>query len=213
MKQPLPAILVILVIILAGCGGGSGGQTPEPITAEATEATVSQAALDAADYSEPDIRQQPYNTTGEIELSGDVQLDLSYQFHATAVAAEYQAEGTPTPVFAVFSVPLIQPDQVDIERNPLKDRSISDIAALSQRTYDEISSVEHIENRTVLMLSEEVSFQLFQAQVGTDGSQTEVRLQYAQVRHNDDVVVAVGITPPSSAETERVITLIEGIEH
>lgn len=213
MRSILQPVLVAVMVIAAGCGGSSGQQTPQPITASASKATVSPASLDETRYQEATVEQRPFNTTGEISVSGDVQLELEYQFQATAWTAVYTTDGPPPPVFAVLSVPQIRPEQVDIVVNPLKDQTPGQIATFVQTEYRGFEDVTHIQNQSVTMLDSDTTMQTFSASARAGDRSIQISLHLATTVHDDDVIVGIGIHPRALDETESIKSLLESIEH
>lgn len=211
MVRPSVALAVVVLVLLAGCGGN---REPDPITDSAAAVSVDDDALTAAGYAKLSTDRPRFTTSGQATISGDVQMDLRYQFNATTRRAVYATERAPPGVFAVWAVPLIEPEDVALTVDPLRDLGPTSLATRAQNRYREITSVEPARegNSTVSLLGTEVTVARYTATATVDGSTTEVRLAVASTAHNGDVVVAVSITPSTNdAETTR--QLFTGIRH
>lgn len=205
---------VILLVGLAGCTGAGGNETPEPITASASPATVSEDAVTAAGYEEASVEDRELSASGRLDISGDVQMELRYNIQATASRAIYRADTAGTPVlFSVLSVPLAEPEQVSATINPLQDRSRTDIADRAQDAYTEIGELSHVGNQTVTVLGNETTLAKYTATATTDGDQTDVYLYLVRLRHEGDILIGIGIGPQAADDPDAIRTLVEAIRH
>lgn len=212
MRRPIQLAVFGALVVLAGCGGG-GQATPEPIVANASTATVSGAAAADAGYREEAVTREAFNDSGRISVSGDVEFEVGYRLRGTAWSAVYRGSGSPSPVFALLSVPQVRPESVDVAVNPLRDRSPAEIANRVQDRYADIEDVNHVENRTVTVLGEETAVAKYAATATVDGQSVDVVVHLAMVRHDSDVVAAVAVYPRGADEEAAVVTLLEAIEH
>lgn len=95
-----------LLVVLAGCGGLGGKRAPERIVAAADQATVSDAALAATGFSERTVEARELSDSCTLDVSGDVEMEVSYRIEATTSRAVYASgEGQ---VVAASSVPLVE---------------------------------------------------------------------------------------------------------
>lgn len=210
-RARLAALATALVVVLAGCGGMGGPRTPETITATAGEATVSEAALSETGFTERNRTTRQLADSGTLEVAGDVQMEVNYRIEATTSRAVYgDADGS---VFAVYSVPLVEPDDVAATIDPLAGRSVTDVATRAQDTYGRFGELEPVENATVTMLGTEVTLARYVTTATGPNGSTEVILSVARVRHDGDVVVAVAVVPAPDDEISTVRTLVGGIDH
>ncbi|MEF8801469.1 MAG: DUF6517 family protein [Halolamina sp.] len=209
-RHRVGVVAVALLVVLAGCGGPSGERTPETITATAGQATVSDVALSATGFSERTVQERQLSDSGTLDVSGDVEMEVTYRIEATTSRGVYASgEGS---VFAAYSVPLVEPDDVAATINPLGGRSVSDVVTHAQDTYGEFGDLDHVENTTVTMLGTQTTLGKYAtAASGPDGS-TEVFVYVAQVQHDGDVVVAVAVLPQANDDAEAVRMLVGGIE-
>lgn len=211
MVRPSVVVAIVAIVLVAGCGGD---REPDPITDSATAVSVSEDALDATGYGTLSADRPRFTTSGQATISGDVQMNLRYQFNATTSRAVYGNENDPPGVFAVWAVPLIEPEDVALTVDPLRDRDPTMVATRAQDRYQEITSVDPAAggNLTGSMLGTDVTVARYEATARVDGSTTDVRLAIASVTHNGDVVIAVSITPsPPDAETVR--RFLAGVRH
>lgn len=212
MHRAGTAVCLAVLVVVAGCSG-PGQRTPEAITAEASKASVADAALEETGYREVSATSRPFNDSGTISVSGDVELSVQYRLRGTAWSAVYRGEGDPAPVFAVLSVPQVRPEEVAVAVNPLADRSTADVATTAQDRYRDVEDVRHVENRTATVLGNETTVSVHRATATVDGDSVEVTVAVASVRVGTDVVVAVAISPRDADESGAVTTLLEAIDH
>lgn len=206
--------VVVVILGLAGCNGTGGAETPEPITASASPGTVSDDALTTAGYEEDSVEERGLTASGRLDISGDVQMELRYTIQATTSRAIYRdEEASPPQLFSVMSVPLAKPEQVSATINPLRDRSLSDLANRSQDTYSGITDLRHSENITVSVLGNETTLSKYSATATTDGDQTDVYLYVVRFRHEDDILIGIGLGPQSADVSATIRTLAEAIQH
>lgn len=138
-------------------------------------------------------------------------MEVTYRIGATTSRGVY-ASGDGS-VFAAYSVPLVELDDMAATINPLGGRPVSDVVTHAQNTYGEFSDLDHVENTTVTMLGTETTLAKYAtAASGPDGS-TEVFVAVAQVHHAGDLVVAVAVLPQANDDAEAFRTLVGGIEH
>jgi hypothetical protein len=112
-----------------------------------------------------------------------------------------------------MSVPLAKPEQVSATINPLRDRSLSDLANRSQDTYSGITDLRHSENITVSVLGNETTLAKYSATATTGGDQTDVYLYVVRFRHEDDILIGIGLGPQSADDSATIRTLAEAIQH
>lgn len=213
MRPPLAALVLAVLLVLAGCAG-PGDRTPEPIEGSASRATVGDDGLSAAGYEEVTVEEDRVERRGTLDVSGDVELVVDYHVDATAQRAVYRdADADPPSVFALYSVPLVSPDQIDVRIDPLGDRSTADVAALAQGVYGEFGALEHVTNRTVSLLGSETTVANYRTTARSDGTSVDVSVYVAAVEHDGDVVRAVAVLPQADGDFDVVRTLLESTRH
>ncbi len=206
--------VVVVTIGLAGCNGTGGAETPEPITASASPATVSDHALTTAGYEEDSVEERELTASGRLDIAGDVQMELRYTIRATTSRAIYRdGDASPPRLFSVMSVPFAKPEQVSATINPLRDRSLSDLANRSQDTYSGISDLRHTENITVSVLGNETTLAKYSATATTANGQTDVYLYVVRFRHEGDILIGIALGPQSADDPATIRTLAEAIQH
>lgn len=214
MQRSICIVAFVVLLVLAGCGGSGGGREPEPFTATASKATVNQDAVAAAGYDHQRTEPGHYNTSGQLAVSGDVQMNLQYNINATTWRAVYRHSGTTPPsVFAVYSVPEVDPDKVSATINPLRGRSSVELVSLAQSRYVDMGDLRHVGNTTVMMLGTETTVSTYAATASVADDTVDVSLHMAMVKHDGDYVIAVGVHPREANARQTIISLIEAIEH
>lgn len=206
-------LAVVVLAVLAGCSNPAE-RTPEPIEASASQATVNDAALSETGYAESTLEAVQVNRSGTLSISGDVQMDLGYQVRATGWRAVYRATDGAA-VFALYTVPLAQPQNVAVMLDPLGDRSLATVVGQSQDSFDDPAALEHVENRTTAVLGEETVVRTYETTASYDGEPTDVVVRIAQTEHDGDVVRAVAVAPEDgdTGSWPTVERLLDDVEH
>jgi len=212
MRRTRVAPVLVVVLVLAGCSAGPGDRTPEPIEATASEATVPEGTLSEAGFSASGVEEVRVDRSGTLPVSGDVQMDLGYQVRATGWRADYRSSDGGT-VFALYTVPLAEPERVDAQIDPLGNRTTPEVAAEAQTAYGDLRGLEHERNRTVTVLGTETTVRQFSGTATRDGGTAEVTVYLAVVDHGSDRVRAVAVAPRDVEEWERLRPVFEDVSH
>lgn len=206
-------ILVLALVVLAGCNAGPGDRTPEPIEASASEASVTESALSETGFAETATEQPSVTRSGTLSIAGDVELDAGYQIQATGSRAIYHPSDTKDTVFSLYTVPMVEPERVDVTIDPLGDASLVTIVSDAQPTYQVSGNLSHVQNRSVTILDTETTVQEFEATATTDDSTTEVTVYVARVDHESDRIRAVAVTPRDANMWDTLRPLFENVTH
>jgi len=213
MTRPLLTLALAAVLVTAGCVG-AGDRTPAPIEGSASAATVSEEGRSAAGYEEVAVESDRVTRSGTIDVSGDVELSVDYRANATARRAVYRArDADPPSVFAVYSVPLLSPERVDVTVDPLGDRSTAEVVARSQGTYDGFGDFEHVENASVTVLGTETTLVNYATTANAGGTTVDVDVYLTVVEHEGDLVRTVAVVPRADDDPGTVRTLLESVQH
>lgn len=206
-------ILVLVVLVVAGCNGGPGNRTPEPIEATASEATVTESALSETGFTETASTQTNVTRSGTLSIAGDVEMDLGYQIQATAWRTVYHPSDTEETVFSLYTVPLAEPERVDVRIDPLGDATLPAIVSEAQPTYQLSGNLSHVQNRTVTILNTETTVQEFETTATTGNSTTKVTIYVTRIDHEADRIRAVAVTPRDANTWDTLRPLFENITH
>ncbi len=211
MRRTRVALLLTLVV-LAGCNAGPGDRTPEPIEAEASAATVPEEALPSSGLSESGREEVAVDRSGTLSVSGDVEMNLGYQVRATGWRTTYRlADGRA--VFGLYTVPLAEPERVDVRIDPLGDRSLPAIVATAQTTYSDPGDLERVQNRTATLLGTETTVEQFAGTATRDGETVAVTVHVTTVDHEGDRVRAVAVAPRGTDNWNQLRGLLENTAH
>jgi hypothetical protein len=205
-------LFLLVLVVLAGCNAGPGDRTPEPIEATASEATVPEGALSDAGFSASGVEEAQVDRSGTLSVSGDVEMDLGYQVRATGWRATYRSAEGGT-VFALYAVPLAEPERADAQIDPLGNHTTPEVVAGAQTAHSDPGGLEHERNRTVTVLGTETTVQQFSGTATRDGETAEVTVYLATVDHESDRVRAVGVAPRDADSWETLRTLFENVSH
>jgi hypothetical protein len=208
-RRVAAGILLALLVVTSGCTGVLSG----PVTFTASEATVSDAALEETGYE--------HNSTKAMNVSRTFSAaGQEKEVEVTNWISEYhQRAGLPgvgeqkVAVFATFSSP--QVEVLGQSFNPLAKYSNRQLA---QRFTSQLKSVNDVQkagsqNRTMLGKTTRVT--TFEASVTTAaGIQFDANVHVTKVEHEGDHVVAIAVYPQKlPGQEEKVYRLLRGVEH
>lgn len=208
-RHAVAGVALAALLVLSGCTGVLSG----PVSFSASQATVSDAALEETGYQHNST--QAMNVSRTFEAAGQ-----SKEVEVTNWISEYhQRVGLPgvgeqkVAVFAAFSSP--QVEILGTSFNPLAKYDDRQLAQRFTSQLDSVSGVREVgsQNRTMLGKTTEVS--KFEASVTTaTGIEFDAYLHVTKVKHEGDIVVAVGVYPQQlPGQEENVYRLIRGVEH
>ncbi|UPV73840.1 DUF6517 family protein [Halorussus limi] len=208
-RRAVAGVSLAVLLVLGGCTGFLSG----PVTFSATEATVSDAALEDTGYQ--------HNSTEKMEVSRTFSAaGQSKEVGVTNWISEYhQRVGLPgvgqqkVAVFATFTSPKVE--ILGKSFNPLEKYDDRQLAQQFTSQLDSVSGVRQVssQNRTMLGKTTEVS--KFEASVTTaTGIEFDAYLHVTKVEHQGDFVVAVGVYPQKlPGQEQKVYRLIRGVQH
>lgn len=210
MRQNIVAgVLVAMLVITAGCTGVLTG----PVTFSASEATVSDAALEETGYE--------HNRTEKMEVSRTFSAaGQSKDAEVTNWISEYhQKVGLPgvgekkVAVFATFASP--QVEVLEKSFNPLKKYDDRQLAEQFTTQLDSVNDVRKVSSRNQTMLGKSTAVTKFEASVTTTvGIEFDAYIHVTKVKHDDDFVVALAVYPQQlSGQSDKVGRLLRGVEH
>ncbi len=208
-RHAVAGVALAALLVLSGCTGFLSG----PVSFSASQATVGDAALEETGYQ--------HNSTKAMNVSRTFEgAGQSKEVEVTNWISEYhQRVGLPgvgeqkVAVFAAFSSP-----QVDILGKSFNPLAKYDDRQLAQQFTSQLDSVRGVrevgsQNRTMLGKTTEVT--KFEASVTTaTGIEFDAYLHVTKVKHEGDIVVAVGVYPQKlPGQEEKIYRLIRGVEH
>lgn len=208
-RRVAAGIVFALLVVTSGCTGALSG----PVTFSATEASVSDAALEETGYEHN--RTKDLTVTREFSAAGQTK-----EVEVTNKLSEYQQDvgvsGVAEQRVAVF-VTLSSP-QVDVlgkSFNPLSKYDNSQLAQTFTSQYDSVGNLQKVSERERTMLGESTTVTKFEATVTTvAGVQFDANVHVTKVEHDGDIVVALAVYPQKlSGQQSKVDTLIAGVEH
>ena len=210
MKRRVAAGTVLaLFVVVSGCAGFLSG----PVTFAATEATVSDAALEETKFEHNRTEEQ--TVTREFSAAGqskevEVTNWISEYHRTVGVSGVAEQE---VAVFATFSSP--QVEVLDKSFNPLAKYDNRELAERFTNRLDNVDDVRKVDSRNRTMLGESTEVTRFEATVTTaTGIQFDAYLHVTKVEHDGDHVVALAAYPQQLGEQgETVARLLEGVEH
>lgn len=180
MKLTRRGILAASTIAFAGCG-------ILPEESEPVEASVSTPATlpDGTGYSEIQSEEQTIETTVNVDLTGDVELNSSQDVIATVFRRVYEADDGSR--FGLVTAPATQIfESPDIVRDPVASLETTQMVELA--TGLSVESVGSIsESGSVTLLGEDATLTNATATTG-DG---DVSMAWTRVRAGEDSVTAV----------------------
>ena len=208
-RNLLAGVLVAALVVTSGCTGVLSG----PVTFSASEATVSDAALEETGYQ--------HNRTDKMEVSRTfTAAGQSKEVEVTNWISEYhQKAGLPgvgekkVAVFATFASPKVE--VLGKSFNPLSKYDNRQLAERFTTQLDSVNDVRKVDSRNRTMLGQSTEVTKFEASVQTTtGVEFDAYIHVTKVEHGDDFVVALAVYPQKlSGQSDKVSRLLDGVEH
>ncbi|MFB6169469.1 MAG: DUF6517 family protein [Haloferacaceae archaeon] len=207
-RQTLLTVTLALLVALAGCGGGETDDGP--IVAEASPATVDEAALSATGYEFVERSNRTTNATVAVSLQGDIEVTSTFAVRATTTRAVYERQtGAGRAVVGVRSVPGVKPSEaLAAPRNPFAGREVTALA--TNATGVAVRDARPTANGTVVLFGNETTLRRYEATAGGD---SPVTVSVARARRGGDFVYLVAVVPRSADERDRIARLAGGVRH
>ncbi|WP_135805427.1 DUF6517 family protein [Halorussus marinus] len=210
MRKPVATgTLLALLVVTSGCVGVLSG----PVTFAATEATVSEAALESTGYEHNRTEEMVVNRTfSAAGQSKDVEVTNWISEYHQSVGIEGLAEQR-VAVFATFASPTVE--VVGQSFNPLDDYDNRELAEQFTAQLASVGDVRRVGSRTITMLGSDANVTKFEATVTTStGLEFDAYLHVTKVEHGDDFVGAIAVYPKQLPDQQAAINeLIRGVEH
>lgn len=208
-RSAIAGVSLAVLLVLGGCTGFLSG----PVSFSASQATVSDAALEETGYEHNGTRAM--NVTRTFSAAGQEK-----QVEVTNWISEYhQSVGLPgvgerrVAMFVTFSSP--QVNVLGKSFNPLAQYDNAQLARQFTSRLRSVGGVRQVDSRNRTMLGQTTEVSKFEATVTTTaGVQFDAYVHVAKVKHEGDVVVALGVYPQKlPGQSEKVYRLIRGVEH
>ncbi|MDG5759365.1 DUF6517 family protein [Natronococcus sp. A-GB1] len=212
-RQFVAAAAVGGVTVSAGC---LDDFLEDATTFSATPAVVAESATDDTGYE--------YQGTEEIVSTESV---AGQEIEVTSYGSEYtRTIDLPLDIFGgeieagVFAV--ISTPQVSVageEFNPVGEMENEELVQEIQTQYEELRIEESVGERSVSALEETITLETFEGEAVLHGEHgIDILLDIAQLEHDDDYLVIVGVYPdledfPIDSERDRIDAMVQGLEH
>jgi hypothetical protein len=209
-RRILAAVAVAGLMTLAGCGFLLGN---EALEFSASQATVSDSALEETGYEETNVTEQVVER--EFEAAGQtrevsVTNHLAQYEHQVGLEALGEQRAA---AFVAFSSPQIELPTGDT-LNPIGDMSEKEILTNFNTNYEGISVGEQTGSRNVTTLDGEREIKQFDGTATLAGQEVDVVIHAGKFKHGSDYIGVVAIYPERvDSEEDRVVTLLNGLEH
>lgn len=186
----------------------------EPLTFDARRAAPSDAAVDETGYAERDRSEENIEETIDVGVERDIRATVHSTIYTKAV--EIQGRRMEAAAFGVVSMPGME--VLGKSFNPLDDMSnreiLEEVRPELERSVGELRDVRHGEERSLSILGESRTVDVFGAKTTLEGREIELRILLAAVDHEDDTIVLLGGYPRMLPdEGANVEVLMESIEH
>jgi hypothetical protein len=210
-RQAAAATALAIVLVASGCVGFISGN--EALTVEASDGSVSSAALSDAGYER--ARSETMTVERTFEVAGqtrEVQAKNHLSEYHKTVSLPVLGGERKAAVFVVFTTP--QVEFAGQTFNPVGEMSNRELLDELQSQYDDIEVGQRTDSRTVRTLGTDATVDTFEGSARLSGVSLDVRFQITKIRHGDDFVIAVGIYPKQlPGEGENVDTLLRNLQH
>lgn len=216
MKRTVVVGVVVLVLALLLAVGGAVLLFSDGLDEEAAPAAVQQDALDDTgfEYENSDVVRidRTVSAAGvEREIRATNHLTV-YQRSADLQTTERQAGAfvlVTTPEFAVVGRPM----------NPVTDMSNRDLLEefrgdLEAELEGDLGNLREVDERTEPVLGVAGTVTTFAANTTVDGEEIVLNVHVTKVRHDGDVVIAIGAHPEAlQQQAPEVFGMMTGIDH
>lgn len=186
----------------------------EPLTFDARRAAPSDAAVDETGYAERDRSEENIEETIDVGVERDIRATV----HSTVYTKDVEIQGRrmEAAAFGVVSMPGME--VLGKSFNPLDDMSnreiLEEVRPELERSVGELRDVRHEEERSLPILGESRTVDVFGAETTLEGREIELRILLVAVDHEDDTIVLLGGYPRMLPdEGVNVEVLMESIEH
>lgn len=211
-REFLAAVPVGLLAASAGC---LKLVTNDRAEYTASEASVSDAGLEATEYQHSDTQEQTIEESFEV---GGVSRTVVASNWISTYKKDLQVQGQQQEAarFAVVSTPAIK--ILGRTFNPVNEMSHQELldrfrSQLSGE-YEGLDDLEYVESRDEVILDSEVEVSTFQTEASMEGRTVELYVHVTTLTHEGDLIVAVGAHPAALAqERANAYELMRAIEH
>jgi len=208
-RRTAVAVALAALIATSGCLGVLGG---DGLSFSASQATVSEDALQATGYEEVSVNEseisREFSAGGQ---SRNVTVTNWVAMYERSVSVPVLGERRAA-VFGAFASPGVS--ILGQSFNPIDDYSERDLAQLAQQQYDGLSVGQTASTRNMTVLDESTTVTKFEGSATIGGQSVDVYVHVTKVKHDGDHVVAVAIYPQAlDGEQEHVDELLTGLEH
>ena len=194
----------------AGCIGVLTGS--EPLTFEASRATVSSAALEATGYEEDEVTSE--TVTRSFSAAGQTrEVEVTNRIATYDRSIDFGALGSQEiAVFAVLSTP--QVSVLNQTFNPVGEMSNRELLGELQSRYQGFAVGDSVGTSSASVLGETVEIEQFEATATFQGQEIDLYVHITTVAHEEDYVVPVAVYPRHLPDEEqRVFRLYAGLSH
>lgn len=194
------------MLLLAGCSGGVGGlMGDESLTFTADEVTVAHSAVSNTEFTEAADQEIAFEEEFEIEGQS---VEVSINAHMVHLQRSYQ--GAPLGHAVVLSLPQIKVlgHRIDVvERiNP------ADLMSRAQGSAGEIEREQKIGERSVEILGEQRTIEVFRGTAKQEGNSAPVKIYVGSFPYEGNMIVAIGILPVEGDNQQEVLTVFGAIK-
>ncbi|WP_132059854.1 DUF6517 family protein [Halorussus amylolyticus] len=208
-RRVVAGALLAAMVVVSGCTGILSGS----VTFSASEATVSDDALESTGYEHNRTDEMTVNETFSVAgQSRDVEVTNWISEYHRSVGIDGLAEQR-VAVFTTFSSPKVS--VLGQSFNPLAEYDNRELAEQFTTQLNAVNDLQEVGSRNVTMLGSSTEVTKFEATVTTAaGLQFDAYVHVTKVEHGDDHVAAIGVYPQQLPdEQETVNELIRGVEH
>lgn len=208
-RRGVAGLAVILLVVTSGCTGLFSG----PVSFSASQATVSDAALNDTQYE----HNRTHNLTVErtFEAAGQSKtVKVTNWISEYHKSVEVPGVGTQkVAVFATFTSP--QVELLGQSFNPLAKFSNKQLAEKFTEQLNAVNNLQQVSTHNRTVLGKQTTVTKFKAQVTTQAGVTfDAYVHVTKVEHNGDHVVAIAVYPqrlPNEGDTVK--RLLDGLTH
>ena len=189
-RQIAATVAISMIMVTAGCGFITGQGA---LSFSASPGTVSDQAVSETGYEEVSVTEQ-------VVTRNFSAADQTRQVEVTNQLAQYERQVDVGPlgsqraaVFVAFASPEVEVATRSF--NPIAEMSEREILQRFETEYESISVGEQINSRNVTALGQATEVKKFEGSAQLAGSQVDVYIHAATIKHEGDYIVTVAIFP------------------
>lgn len=209
MRTHVAAVAVAALLVTSGCLGVITGS--EPLTGEASPATVAEGTLADSGYEltaqEEQVLEREVTVAGQtrqvVARNKLTRYERTFDLPGGVSASAGVFATVTTPAFSVAGQAL----------NPVGELSNRQLVQRVGSSYEGLTVGEPVDNRSVSTLGSTMELTKFEGAATIGGIDVDVYVHVGSVRDGEDFVVVAAVYPQFVDDEDTVLRFVRNIEH